>query len=171
MAPFTQTLAENLRWEDAQMRMMKIVGLTAAALGVLLVANTALRATEVHYLKLPRAMVVAGVNLRAAVYTVQWNLQGTRATMTFSRKGRVVATVQGEYATFDRSVASDTLYFNKDPDGFLAINGLGFASSNKGVVFPVVRSRPHPARVTPVGNPLVEEGLRNAAPAVPRVYR
>jgi hypothetical protein len=149
----------------------KILILTAAALGAVLTANTEVRAAEVHYLKLPRTMVVAGVDLRAAVYTVQWDFQGPRATVTFSRKGRVVATVQGESATFNRSVSSDTLYFSKDPDGFMAVNGLGFASTNKGIVFPVVRSHPHPTRNTPVGSSLVEQSWPNTAPPVPRVYR
>ena len=150
------------------MNMKKILGLTAAALGVVLAAHPEVRAAEVHYLKLPRTMVLAGVDLRAAVYTVQWDLQGARATVTFSRKGRVVATVQGECATFDRSVASDTLYFSKDPGGFLAINALGFASTNKGIVFPVVRSHPHHI---PLDNSLVEGSWPNTAPPVPRVYR
>ena len=152
------------------MNVMKILGLAGMALGVVLTANNELRAADAHYLKLPRTMVVTGVDLRAAVYTVQWDLQGNRATVTFSRKGRVVATVQGECATLNRSVASDTLYFSKDPDGFLAINALGFASTNKGIVFPVVRSHSHPSRDIPVGNPLKEESWPNP-PTVPRVYR
>ena len=153
------------------MNKMKILSLTAALLGIVLAANTDLRAAEVHYLKLPRTMVIAGVNLRAAIYTVQWNFQGPRATVTFSRKGRVVATVQGESATFNRSVSSDTLYFSKDPDGFLAVNGLGFASTNKGIVFPAVRSHPHSTGNPPAGNSLVEQNWPNTAPPVPRVYR
>jgi hypothetical protein len=153
------------------MNIMKILGLTGMALGVVLTANTELRAAEAHYLKLPRTMVVAGVDLRAAVYTVRWDLQGTRATVTFSRKGRVVATVQGEYATFSRSVPNDTLYFSKDPDGFLAVNALGFASSNKGILFPVVRSHAHPSRDIPLDNTLMEESLRNTTSTVPRIYR
>jgi hypothetical protein len=153
------------------MNVMKILGLAGMALGVVLTANNELRAADAHYLKLPRTMVVTGVDLRAAVYTVQWDLQGNRATVTFSRKGRVVATVQGEYATFNRSVPKDTLYFSKDPDGFFALNGLGFASSNKGILFPVVRSHAHPNRDNPVDNTLMGESLRNTTSTVPRIYR
>ena len=153
------------------MNRMKILLLFVVALGLGLPANTEMRASEVHYLRLPRTMVIAGVNLRAAVYTVQWDFQGSRAKVTFSRKGRVVATIQGESATFNRSVASDTLYFSKDPDGFLAVNGLAFASTNRGIVFPVIRSHPHPSTPTPVDNSLKEESLRNSTPTVPRVYR
>jgi hypothetical protein len=136
-----------------------------------LIANTEVSAAEVHHLKLPRPMVIASVDLRAAVYTVQWDLQGTRATVTFSRKGRVVATVQGIVVTFDRSVRGDTLYFSKQPDGYFTITALGFAGSDKGLIFPVARSHPHPARDTPLDKSLVEDSWPNAAPAVPRVYR
>jgi hypothetical protein len=153
------------------MNSMRILVLATAALGVALAANAEERAAEVHYLQLPRTMVIAGVNLRAAIYTVQWELQGTRATVTFARKGRVVATIQGESATFNRSVASDTLYFSKGPDGSLALNGLGFASTNKGILFPVVRSHRQPAGNTSAGNSLFEQDWPNAAPPVPRVYR
>jgi hypothetical protein len=148
--------------------MMRILGLTAAALGVVLAASTEARGAEAHYLKLTRPVVLGGVDLRAAVYTVQWDLQGTRATVTFSRKGRVVATVQGGCATFDRSVPNDTLYFSKDPDGFLAISALRFASTNKGIVFPLVRSRPHPPTDNPMGNALMEENWPNHMPVVRR---
>lgn len=150
------------------MNMMKILGITAAALGIVLAANTEVRGAEAHYLKLTRPMVVAGIDLRAAVYNVQWDFQGTRATVTFSRKGRVVATVEGECATFDRSVPNDTLYLSKHPDGFLAVKALAFASSNKGIVFPVVRSHPHPAQDIPVGSSLVGESLGNLKRPVPR---
>jgi len=148
---------------------MKIMGLTVTALGLLVAGNSDVRGAEALYLKLTRPMVVAGVDLRAAVYNVQWDLKGNRATVTFSRKGRVVATVQAECATFDRSVPNDTLYFSKDPDGLLAISALRFASTNKGIVFPLVRSRLHPPKVNPMDNRLMQENWPNQRPAIPKV--
>jgi hypothetical protein len=142
------------------MNTVKILGLTAAAFGAVLGANSEVRGAEAHYLKLTHPMVVAGVDLRAAVYAVHWDLQGTRATMTFSRKGRVVATVQGECATLGRSVASDTLYFSKRPDGYFAIVALGFAGSDKGVVFPLVRSHSRPPQDIPLNMEMMEENQR-----------
>jgi len=151
-----------------QMDKMKIMGLTVTALGLLLAGNSEVRGAEARYLKLTRPMVVAGVDLRAAAYNVQWDRKGTRATVTFSRKGRVVATVQGDCATFDRSVPNDTLYLSKDPDGFLAIRALRFASTNKGIVFPLVRSRLRPPKDNPMDNRLMQENWPNQTPAVPK---
>jgi hypothetical protein len=151
-----------------QMDMTKILRVTVTALGLLLAGNAEVRGAEACYLKLTRPMVVAGVDLQAAVYNVQWDLKGTHATVTFSRKGRVVATVHGESATFDRSVFNDTLYFSKDPDGFLAIRALRFASTNTGILFPLVRSRPHLFEHNPMGNSLREENWPNQTPAVPK---
>lgn len=153
------------------MDMMKILGLTVTALGLLLAGNSEVRGAEARDLKLARPMVVPGIDLQAAVYIVQWDLKGTRATVTFSREGRVVASVQGERATFDRSVPNDTLHFSKDRDGFLAISALRFASTNKGIVFPLVRSRPRSPRDNPTGNSWIEEDWRSQAPAVPKIYR
>jgi len=152
-----------------QMDMTKILRVTVTAVGLLLAVNAEVRGAEARYLKLTRPMVVAGVDLRAAAYNVQWDRKGTRATVTFSRKGRVVATVQAECATFDRSVPNDTLYFSKDPDGLLAISALRFASTNKGIVFPLVRSRLHPPKVNPMDNRLMQENWPNQRPAIPKV--
>lgn len=153
------------------MKMIKFPAISALAIGVVLAAATGGRAADTHYLKLTRPMVVAGIDLRAAVYNVQWELQGARATVTFSRKERVVATVQGAYSTLDRSVSGNTLYFSKQSDGFLAIYALGFAGSDKGIIFPVVRSHPHPAQNLQVGNGLMEQSwpIPNQLPL--RVYK
>ena len=153
------------------MNMMRILGLTAAVFGVVLAANSEMRGAEAHNLKLARPMVVAGVDLRPAVYDIQWDVQGSRATVTFSRKGRVVATVHGDCAVFDRSVRDDTLYISKHPDGFVAINALAFASTNKGIVFPQIRFHPHHSKDIPVDRTLIEASLSNATLSVRRVNR
>ena len=149
----------------------KTLGLTVLVIGIVLAPAADMRAVEPHTLTLARPMVVAGIDLRAAVYDVQWEFQGTHATVKFLRKGRVVATVEGEAAVFDRSVPNDTIYFSKHPDGFLAVNALGFASTNKGIVFPVYPSRRRHAPEIQVGNGLLQESLRNPSQAVPRVYK
>jgi len=153
------------------MNMMRILGLTAAVFGIVLAANSETRGAEAHNLKLARPMVVAGVDLRAAVYDIQWDVQGTRATVTFSRKGRVVATVLGDCAVFDRSVPNDILYISKHPDGFLAINALAFASTNKGIVFPQVRFHPHHSKDISVDRTLIEASWSNDTLAVPHLNR
>ena len=124
------------------MKRRMVQGSVIASFGIMLVAPLAWAATEPDGLKLDRPMVVAGVYLRAAVYDVQWQLHGTDATVTFSRKGRTVATVEGQVVNFTRTAAADTLYFSKSPDGSFFINGLGFARTNRGIAFPTSSSRP-----------------------------
>jgi len=126
------------------MNMIRNLGLTAVVFGVMLAGNTKATDAEVHTLKLTHAMIVAGVDLHAAAYDIRWDIEGTRATVTFSQKGHVVATIQGKCAVFDRSVPADTLYISKHPDGFPTIYALGFASTNKGIVFPLIQSRSQP---------------------------
>lgn len=138
-----------------------ILGLVFVLVGSVLVPTSELRAIDARGLKLTRPMVVEGVYLRAADYDVQWELQGTHAKVTFSRKGHAVATVQGELSTFDRTPASDTLYFSKRPDGFLYLNALGFAKTNKVILFPVLRLRPNAANNNPAANDLMEGDWRN----------
>jgi len=124
------------------MKRKLIQGLVLVVCGILLTPPLDSAAMEPYGVKLDRPMVVAGVYLRAAVYAVRWQLRDTHATVTFSRKGHAVATVPGELVTFNRSVAVDTLYFTKHPDGFFFINGLGFARTNRGIEFRTIRSQP-----------------------------
>ena len=153
------------------MSIVRILGLTAVVFGILLTANREMRGAEAHNLTLARPMVVAGIDLRPAVYDIQWDVQGTRATVKFSRKGHLVATVQGDCAVFDRSVRSDTLYISKHPDGFVAINALAFASTNKGIVFRQIRFHRRRSMDAPVTGPLVEASLRSDAVVAPRLNR
>ncbi len=150
------------------MNIKTILGPTAMALGLALAINTEGRAAEINSLKLAHDMIIAGVDLRAGAYTVQWKIQGTHATVVFSREGRTVATVQGEFTTFDRSVTTNTLYFSKNPKGYFAINALGFARTNKGILFPSVRSGSHRPADSTLDNLLVNRWWgESAAPVAP----
>lgn len=149
----------------------KILGLVLVVGGAVLIPASDLRAVDGGGLKLPRPMVVEGIYLRAAVYDVEWKLQGTHATVTFSRKGHTVATVQGELSTFDRTVANDTLYFSKQRDGFFCIDALGFANTDKVVIFPVVRSLPKSGANNAAAKALMEDDWPNHSQPAPRVFR
>ncbi|HMD87015.1 MAG TPA: hypothetical protein VKO18_20180 [Terriglobia bacterium] len=138
------------------MKMIKFPAISALAIGVALAAATRVRAADAHYLELTRPMVVARVNLRAGVYKIQWELEGTQANVTFSRKDRVVATVHGVYSTSNKSVTCDTLYTAKHPDGSIAIIAFGIAGSDKAIVFPAYRSHPLPAMNTQVVTGMVQ---------------
>ncbi len=150
------------------MRITSILGPTIMAFGLALAMNTEGSAAEMATLKLPRDMVIAGVDLRAGTYTVQWKIKGTRATVVFSRERRTVATVQGERVDFNRSIATSTLYFSKTADGIFAVNALGLAGTNKGILFPLVRTRAHALPNLPLNNLLENRGQDHAIP-VPRL--
>jgi hypothetical protein len=137
--------------------------LAFVTVGTLLIANSGLRAEAARGLKLTQPMIIEGIYLRTGVYDVQWKLGGARVAVTFSRKGRAVAVVQGELVTLDRSAARDTLYFTKHPDGFFYINGLGFGGTRKGIVFPVLKSRAKSLSPNPQDDTLMENEWRNRA--------
>lgn len=126
------------------MTKLKFPAISTLAIGVVLAAATGVRAAEDHFVNLPHPMVVAGVDLRPGPYNIQCDLKGTRATVTFSRKGRVVATVQGVVSNLDKIATRNTVFISKHPEGFTAINGLGFAGSDKNVTFPSYPSRRDP---------------------------
>jgi hypothetical protein len=145
--------------EGAQMKGKMVLGLVLVVSGMMLTPPLDLAAMEPYGVKLDRPMVVAGVYLRAAVYDIQWQPHDTYATVTFSRKGHAVATVQGQLVSFNRSVTVDTLYFTKHPDGFFFINGLGFAGTNKGIAFRTIRSQPLTIINRPPNIQSMENGL------------
>jgi hypothetical protein len=148
-----------------------VPGLALVVCGIMLTTPLDLAAIEPDGLKLNRPMVVAGVYLRAAIYDVQWQLHDTHATVTFSRKGHAVATVQGELVTFNRSVAVDTIYFAKHPAGFFSIKGLGFAGTNKGIAFPTIRSHPLATNNWSTNNQSMGNGLGSGAQVPRRIYK
>ena len=153
------------------MTMIKFPAISALAIGVVLAAATGGRAEDAHYLELTRPMAVAGVRLRAAVYKIQWELQGTQATVTFSRKDRVVATVHGVYSTANKSVACDTLYVGKHPDGSQAIMAFGIAGSDKAIVFPAYRSHPQSPLNAPVVTGMMAGGWVSPPPSRPMITK
>jgi len=114
--------------------------LGSVLLGCLMAAQS--WAAESHAVKLNHAAALSGVYLRAAVYDIRWAVSGTDATVIFSRAGHAVATVPGKWSIMEKKVANDTVYYRKDSYGGLYITGLGFANSNGGVLFPVVRPVP-----------------------------
>ena len=143
------------------MNKIDLLGLIALELALALAAETEVRAIDKHPLILGNPMVVAGVDLRAGVYDIKWQFQGARATVTFSRKGRVVATVQGLVSTLDKTLTHDTLFVTKHPDGFIAISGLGLAGTNRHIIFPVYPSpRHHTTDIRP-DIVMMEESLRS----------
>jgi hypothetical protein len=154
------------------MNVKNLLGPTAVAIGLALAVTTDAHAIEASHLSLPRNMVIAGVDLRAGIYTVEWKIRGTRATVVFSREGRHVATIQGQYETFDRSVATTTLYFSKSSDGEFAIHALGFAGTNKGILFPSVRSHPRQPADPSLDNLLMSPSWgESSALAGPRIRK
>jgi hypothetical protein len=148
-----------------------ILDLVLPTIGAGLLATCQLQALEVHTVRLTRPMVVAGVYLRAAAYDVRWEQHDTHATVPFSRKGRAVATVQGEVATLNKTSSKDTLYFSKHPDGFFLINALGFANTNKGIVFSTFRSRSNGANRNPTTNEPIKNDWLFRTRTLPPVYR
>ena len=152
------------------MKLTSILGPTVMAFGLALAMNTEGKAAETDTLKLPRNMVIAGVDLRAGAYTVQWKIKGTRATVVFSRERRTVATVLGECVAFNRSVATSTLYFSKTADGLFVVNALGFAGTNRGILFPVVQTHAHAPAELPLDD-LLENRWQDHAMPVPRLHK
>jgi len=157
--------------EGAQMKRKLIQGLVLVVSGIMLTPPLDLAAMEPYGVKLDRPMVVAGVYLQAAVYDVRWQLDDTHATVTFSRKGRTVATVPGELVTFNRSVTVDTLYFTKHPDGFFFINGLGFARTNRGIAFRTIRAQPLTIINRPPNIQSMESGVGGGVQVPRRIFK
>lgn len=147
------------------------LGFVLVMFGAVWMPAADLRAVNDLGLKLPQPMIVSDVYLRPDIYDIRWDVQGTHATVAFSRKGRVVATVHGELSTLARIAPNNTLYFSKQPDGFFAIEALGFAQTNRGIVFPVRRPRSHVTNNNPAAPPSMDGDLHNGAEPQMRVYR
>ena len=153
------------------MKRKAILGWVLLAAGVVLSRPSKLQAADTRMVRLDRPMIISGVYLRAENYLVQWQLQGTHATVVFSSRGRTIATVQGKLKKLDISAPNDTFYFSKQPDGVFAINALGFANTRRAIIFPAMRAGPKRPNNNPATNLLFEDAWRSRPAPAPMVHR
>lgn len=108
--------------------------ITLVALLLLLSAAPMWSADGVAKFTVLKSTFVAGNELAAGVYNVEWT-GNPEASVTFETKGKVVATVQGKIVELPKKSDFNSLTLGKDSAGREAIKGLLFSGKSIRIVF------------------------------------
>jgi hypothetical protein len=84
---------------------------------------------------LSQSPVVNGVKLNAGNYKVDWKNHSPEATVTFSKKGIILATIEGVVEDRAEKARHDSVLYAPKADGTLAIKEIRFAGKRQVLVF------------------------------------
>lgn len=104
-------------------------------LAVVLAGCLSAAAANSHTLSFRTAVKLNGAEIAPGSYEVQWVSHSPEATVTFTRNGRVVATVSGKWVERDNKYPADAVVFSNDADGSHTLKELRFGGQNKVLVF------------------------------------
>lgn len=105
---------------------------TAALLSAVSLEAARNKAQRIH-LFFPSS--VAGNQLKSGNYLVKYEADGTNAKVTFLRRGRVIATVEGQVVNRQNNYSRTQVVFQTKPDGTRVITEIRFASPDRAIVF------------------------------------
>jgi hypothetical protein len=113
------------------MKMQKCFILTIVALAIAAGAF----AKEGKTINLQHDATLAGTHLASDDYTVTWQAHSPGATVSFARKGKVVATAEGKLVGRPKKSPENEVVYGTAPDGSMQILELRFRGSTQAIVF------------------------------------
>jgi hypothetical protein len=117
------------------MKVGRFVGRITLTLAIVLMAALSAAAQNARTLRVPYSASVNGKQLAAGEYKVTWQTHSPEATVNFSQKREVVATVEGKWVDRDIKYESNSVVYSNNPDGSRTIMEVRFAGLKGALVF------------------------------------
>jgi hypothetical protein len=117
------------------MQVGRFVGRITLTLAIVLMAALSAVAQNARTLRVPYSASVNGKQLAAGEYKVTWQTHSPEATVNFSQKREVVATVEGRWVDRDIKYESNSVVYSNNPDGSRTIMEVRFAGLKGALVF------------------------------------
>ena len=117
------------------MRAGSFVGRIAVTVAILLMATLSAVARNARTLKVAYSASLSGKELAAGEYNVAWETHSPSATVTFTQKKQVVATVEGKWVDRDTKYPANAVVYSTNPDGSRTILEIRFAGLKGALVF------------------------------------
>jgi len=117
------------------MKVGSFVGRITLAVAILLMAALSAVAQNARTLKVPYSASVNGKQLAAGEYKVTWETHSPEATVNFSQKKEVVATVEGKWVDRETKYEANAVVYSNNPDGSRTILEVRFAGLKGALVF------------------------------------
>ena len=117
------------------MKVRSFVARITLTLAIVLMAALSAVAQNARTLKLPYSASVNGKQLAAGEYKVTWQTHSPAATVNFTQKREVVATVEGKWVDRDTKYEANSVVYSMNPDGSRTIMEVRFAGLKGALVF------------------------------------
>ena len=117
------------------MKVGSFVGRITLAAAILLMAALSAVAQNSRTLKVPYSASVNGKQLAAGEYKVTWQTHSPAATVNFTQKREVVATVEGKWVDRETKYEANAVVYSNNPDGSRTILEVRFAGLKGALVF------------------------------------
>jgi len=117
------------------MNLRKTLSVMIVAMAVIVAASAAAKAKESAEVILDYNATVAGSQLASGKYNIQWQTHSPEATVSFLRRNKVVATVQGKVVDRGTRYSSNQVVYSETDNGARVIRELRFGGSSEVIVF------------------------------------
>ena len=113
----------------------KTLWVTIVAMAVFVAAGASAKANDSKNVVLGSDAVVAGTHLRSGEYNIQWETHSPAATVSFLRRGKVVATAEGKVVDRGTKYSSNEVVYTVANDGARQIQEIRFRGSSEVIEF------------------------------------
>jgi hypothetical protein len=117
------------------MKVRSFVARITLTLAIVLMAALSAVAQNARTLRVPYSAAVNGKQLAAGEYKVTWQTHSPAATVNFTQKREVVATVEGKWVDRDTKYEANSVVYSMNPDGSRTIMEVRFAGLKGALVF------------------------------------
>ena len=117
------------------MRMEKAIWVTIVGMAVFVAAGAAAQAKDSRNVILGSDATVAGTHLTSGEYNIQWETHSPAATVSFVRRGKVVATAEGKVVDRGTKYSSNEIVYSVLGNGAREVQEIRFRGSSEVIVF------------------------------------
>jgi len=117
------------------MKLRRTLCVTIGAIGFLVLAGATANAKDSRNVVLAHDATVAGSHLASGEYKIQWETHSPAATVSFLRKGKVVATAEGKVVDRGTRYPANSVVYAIAADGVRTIQEIRLRGSSEVIVF------------------------------------
>ena len=117
------------------MKLRRTLCVTIVGMAFVVLAGAPANAKDSRNVVLGHDATVAGSHLASGEYNIQWETHKPAATVSFLRKGKVVATAEGKVVDRGTRYTASSVVYNVAADGVRAIQEIRFQGSSEVIVF------------------------------------
>jgi hypothetical protein len=118
-----------------EMKLRKTLCVTIGAVGFLVLAGSVATAKDSRNIVLGHDVTIGGSHLASGEYSVLWETHSPAATVSFLRKGKVVATAEGKVVDRGTRYRANEIVYNEAGNGARMIQEIRFRGSSEVIVF------------------------------------